>query len=208
MGQNVNPRKVLAINSKFAQKSEEAFKENDLLFFRCLEKLLNMSDIKRNHLLSVKNTSFIVGETFKHRDASTKTVQYLNDNFEDILYYPSKEREITIPVNMFLLQEYILSHKLDDTTLTKNISATPMSIDIFWSVLYLLIIEPELGVELLNYQLQKTDFVYCFYIEFKGKFYVCECGWREGLWYLEAFEFNISPNFRNFRSSSYILLYA
>ncbi len=206
MGQNVNPRKVLAINSKFAQKSEEAFKKNDIIFFKFFEELLHMQDAQLDKFYDRHfQISFVIKNTFKHRDSLTKTVQYLTDNFDDLFYQPYKEKTIVIPTRMFSLKELTMSNRMDDTTTQKTISANPMSINIFWSVLYLLIIEPELGVELLNYQLLKTGFVYCFYIEFKGKFYVCECDWREGLWYLDAYEFNTSPNFR---SSSYILLYA
>src|SRR5690242_14652214 len=85
--------------------------------------------------------SFIVGVVFQHRNSAC-VPQWFSDNFRDMVWKPSKERTIKIDRTSRKTNEYRLPKNMDDSTIQKNAKSTPMSIEEYWLMRYLLIINP------------------------------------------------------------------
>jgi hypothetical protein len=121
-------------------------------------------------LLFAENTgdtigSFIVGIVFQHRN-SVCVPQWFSENFREWLWKRYKERTITIDLTPRKLNEYCLPKNMNDSTIQKNAKSTPMSIEEYWLIRYLLIANPELGKQLLGYELKKDGPVYIMHLNF------------------------------------------
>lgn len=101
--------------------------------------------------------SFIVGVVFQHRNSAC-IPQWFSDNFRDMVWKPSKERTIKIDRTSRKVNEYRLPKNMNDSTIQKNAKSTPMSIEEYWLVRYLFIINPELGKQVLEYELSKSNY--------------------------------------------------
>ena len=109
--------------------------------------------------------SFIVGEVFQHRNADC-VPQYFGDQFSSWLWVPEKHKEIIIDTDAVRkLKEYRLPKNMNDTNIQKNANSKPMSMDEYWLVRYLLIVSPELGKQLLEYELKQDGTVYIMHVQ-------------------------------------------
>ncbi|MEI7810015.1 MAG: hypothetical protein WCI41_00440 [bacterium] len=100
--------------------------------------------------------TFKVGEVFFNNAKGIMKLD-LSEYFENVILKPAKERTISLDiVNRFSLIEYILPKDMCNTKILENTYSVPPSDDEFWAILYLLIFEPYLGKEILNYSIQKN----------------------------------------------------
>gem|GEM_PF-5814156 len=53
---------------------------------------------------------------------------------------------------------------MNDTTIQKNTNSKPMSLEEYWLIRYLLIVNPELGKQLLGYELKQDGTVYIMHV--------------------------------------------
>jgi hypothetical protein len=129
---------------------------HNMLYYIC-----HKTGIKMNIEKIKDSKTFRIGAVFGHR-VSGLVPQYHGKSFKDFLK-PSKNKIITIPLSMSKLVDYVLPKNMNDTEIQNATKSTPMDEDIFWAVLYLLIIEPELGKQLLGYELTESYF-YIFHV--------------------------------------------
>ena len=134
--------------------------------------------------------SFIVGEVFQHRNADC-IPQYFGDQFNNWLWVPEKHKEIIVDTDAVRkLKEYRLPKKMNDTTIQKNAESKPMSMDEYWLIRYLLIVNPELGKQLLGYELKQDGTVYIMHVvKPDGSVVAVRLGWDDAEWYSLADRF-------------------
>jgi hypothetical protein len=190
MGKNLNPRKVLKLYSKISEKLELKFIENDFDYFQCIEKVFSMSEIKLKEIfgITLSEETFTVGEVFQHRNKSL-IPQYFGDNFKSWMWTPAQGKTLTVPSSMNSPKEYVLPKKMNDTAIQKANGSASVDEDTFWTILYCLIIKPELGKELLNYELRK-DKVYIIHVRVGGRVIAFRVYWDDDGWYLDADSFD------------------
>lgn len=136
---------------------------NDKISVEELELFLNMSQTKRRKIFGLSELeTFRIGDVFGHR-VSGLVPQYQGDNFKNWLFVPSQNKTITVPTTLSKLTDYVLPKNMTDTEIQNMTKSIPMDEDTFWTVLYLLIIKPELGKELLGYELDKSKY-YIFHV--------------------------------------------
>ena len=134
--------------------------------------------------------SFIVGEVFQQRNADC-VPQYFGDQFNNWLLVPDKDKEIIVDTEAVRnLKEYRLPKIMNDTTIQKNAGSTPMSMEEYWLTRYLLIINPELGKQLLGYELKQDGTVYIMHVKkADGTVVAVDLGWSGGEWCSSALRF-------------------
>ncbi|MFA6524504.1 MAG: hypothetical protein WC264_01520 [Candidatus Paceibacterota bacterium] len=113
---------------------------------------------------SAEGETFVVGDVFQNRKENP-TLMFFGDNFYNLVLIPSKTK--IIPISSFnknKLKEYCLSENMNDVAIQNANSSTFFKEDQFWAILYLLIINPILGSEVLGYGLQKNE-KYIFHVE-------------------------------------------
>lgn len=131
--------------------------------------------------------SFTVGNVFRHQDENC-VLQYHYDNFINWLIKPVSGRVIPISKAKGKISEYVLIQDMDDLAIHKATKSTHMEIDQFFAILYLLIIEPELGREHLDYELRKDE-GYILHVRLKpGKVVAVYVNWDDDEWDLDARE--------------------
>ncbi len=193
----VDPSRVFELQEKYREKAHIAMKNNDEHFFLGLEAFLKADYQQKTELIERvlgrkfgEEKSFIVGEVFQHRNLKLVPLYFARD-FESMVLEPSKNKRVSI--NAFgnnTLKEYVLPKNMEDTTIQSATNSTPMEEDQFWAMLYLLIVEPELGKKILNYQLRKYQY-YVFHVKLSsGKVLAVRLFWHDGKWRLNAFDFN------------------
>ena len=134
--------------------------------------------------------SFIVGVLFQHRNSAC-IPQWFSDNFRDWMWKPCKERTIKIDQTPRKLNEYRLPKNMNDSTIQKNAKSTPMSIEEYWLIRYLLIINPELGKQVLGYEVNK-DSAYIIHVKLAdGSVVAVRLYWRVGGWNSPASRFDV-----------------
>lgn len=165
---------------------------NEKISMEELESFLNMSQTKRKKIFGLSElVSFRIGDVFGHRVYGLVPQRH-GDNFTNLFFVPSKNKTITIPFSMSKLTDYVLPRNMTDTEIQNTIKSTPMDEDMFWAVLYLLIIKPELGKELLGYELTKLSY-YIFHVKMTdGTVRVVIVGWRGDEWHFIANAFSNS----------------
>lgn len=107
--------------------------------------------------------SFKVFDVFGNR-IKGYVPQYLGENYRQYVFIPNQNKVLTIPKNLQKLVGYRLIKKMNNFETAKETKSTPMDEESFLIVLYLLIIKPELGKELLNYELKKDGNWYLFHL--------------------------------------------
>jgi hypothetical protein len=135
--------------------------------------------------------SFIVGEVFQHRNANC-VPQYFSDQFNVWLWVPQKHKEIIIDTEAVRkLNEYRLPENMYDTTIEKNANSKPMSMEEYWMTRYLLIVNPELGKQLLGYQLKQDGTVYIMHVTMAdGSVVAVLLRCNDAEWYSDADRFD------------------
>ena len=134
--------------------------------------------------------SFIVGEVFQHRNSDC-VPQYFGDQFNNWIWVPEKDKEIIIDTEAVRkLNEYRLPKNMNDTSIQKNAKSTPMSMEEYWLTRYLLIINPELGKQLLGYELKQDGTVYIMHVKkADGSVVAVSLRWSDGVWLSTANRF-------------------
>jgi hypothetical protein len=131
--------------------------------------------------------SFTVGQIFRHRDPNC-VPQWHGDNFKKLVRDAS-ERVISISRAKQKLSDYVLSKNMNSTEIQNATKSTPIEENVFWLILYLLVIEPKLGKEVLNYELREDKY-YIFHVRWKsGKVDAVNVRWDFGGWNLVSREF-------------------
>jgi len=147
---------------------------------------------------------FVVGEVFQHRNKNL-VPQYFGDNFKNWLWASAQTR--TVAINAFgknNLKEYVLPKNMYDTAIQNANNSTPMSEDQFWAMLFLLIINPRLGKEILKYELRK-DKVYIFHVKLSSdKVVAVSVDWGGGGWSCRASAFDYGGPWRG----GYVFLFS
>jgi hypothetical protein len=111
--------------------------------------------------------SFVVGEIFKHKTG--KIPIYIKKNFQNWLLSRQAARTTSIDcLGKQLIKEYLLPEAMRDLEIQEKSGSKPMTEDQLWVVLFLLIIEPELGKKILKYEIMK-DKNYIFHVELASK---------------------------------------
>lgn len=169
---------------------------NNKISIEELELFLNMKQADRRKVFGLPAmSSFRIGDVFGHRNSSM-VPQYHGDNFKSWFWAPNQNRTITIPSNMPKLVDYTLPKNMNDTGIQNATKSTPMDEDTFWVVLYLLIIKPELGKELLGYELTKSNY-YIFHVKMSdGTVRAVNVGWDDVEWYCYASSFDRGYDWR------------
>lgn len=126
--------------------------------------------------------SFRVGDVFQQQKENC-VPQNHGHRFVSWLLGPAKDRNIPINTDHRRLVENVLDRRMNDSVVRSETKFTPpMSEEAFWLVLYLLIIDPELGKKVLGYELQKGKW-YFLYMKFTaGQVIAVDFGWRGGEW--------------------------
>lgn len=101
-----------------------------------------------------KEISFKVSDVFGHR-VSGQVPQYLEVNYRNWIFNPNQGKTLTILSNIKKLVEFTLPKYMNDSAIQSEVKSTSMDEELFLIVLYLLIINPELGKQLLDYELKK-----------------------------------------------------
>lgn len=136
-----------------------------------------------------KDCSFIVGKVFQHRKTGL-VPQSFGFNFKTRIWEPAKEKVISIKDFADDLKKYVLSEKLNDSSIQQITRSTPMTENHFWIMSYLMIIKPKLGKKILKYELLK-DKMYIVHLELaSGKIETVHICFKEGEWDFDAFGFN------------------
>lgn len=191
---NVNPKTVLGLNKAFADLQHRKFLENDFKFFRDYTFFIKKFS-GRDH--------FIIGEVFKHRDDSC-VQQYHVDDFMNNLFDQSLLKTIIVPHCIDVLKEFVLKREMNSEKIQTETFSIPMEENMFWIVLFCLIIKPKLGKELLGYALRKDETNYILHFK-KNDDTVWTFGvrWNGDEWELNSGVFtSVSVCFRD-----YVFLY-
>lgn len=135
-----------------------------------------------------KFVSFIVGKVFQHR-AEDCVPQYHWDGFVNLLLNEAREQVISVGKAIKNISEYVLPENMNDTSIQNKAQSIPIEWKSFWATLYCLIIEPELGKKMFNYELKK-DKVYILHVRKRsGEVVAFDVRWRGVEWRLSAYGF-------------------
>jgi len=149
---SVNPNRTAELNAELFNLQVAMVQQNNLAFFKDLESFL------KKYRIDESIRSFVVGEVFRHRDSSC-VPQYHGDNFAAWLAKPAKKKVISI--NFDGLQpsdEFVLPESMKDSEIQKAAGSKPMAEQLFWLLLFCLIVEPELGKKHFFYELSKEKY--------------------------------------------------
>lgn len=162
---------------------------NNKISMQELEMFINMNPGKRREFfgITLPEETFTVGEVFQHRNKSL-IPQYFGDNFKSWMWTPAQGKTLTVPSSMNSPKEYVLPKNMNDTAIQKANGSASVDEDTFWAILYCLIIKPELGKELLNYELRK-DKVYIIHVRVGDNVIAFYVYWGGGEWNLVARSF-------------------
>jgi len=129
--------------------------------------------------------TFVVEEVFQHKNINIVPQDH-GDNFKNLLWFPSRKRVVSISVLGKKIKEYVLPENMKDNDLQKVNNSNPVNVDKFWAILYLLIINPELGDYILKYRLQKYK-IYIFHVELDSGGVVVFCiYWANNEWFMNS----------------------
>ncbi len=163
---------------------------NGNILFEELTGFLKMDSKKRKETFGIflAEETFAVGEVFQHRNKSL-IPQYLGDNFKSLMWAPAQGKTLTVPSSMNSPKEYVLPKNMNDMAIQKANGSAFVDEDTFWVILYCLIIKPELGKELLNYELRK-DKVYIIHVRVGDRVVAFGVRWGDDEWCLGAYSFD------------------
>lgn len=137
--------------------------------------------------LESKKQTFVIGEAFQHRSENCVKL-WLEDVFMSRVLEDVKRRTLAIEFKN-KVSEYILPKDMNDTAIQKAKKSKRLSVNEFFQLLYLLIVEPNLGKELLNFELNKKSKAYFFHLELvSGESAAVRIRWDGGddEWSIEA----------------------
>jgi hypothetical protein len=127
-----------------------------------------------------KKTSFVVSELFGHRIIG-QVPQWMSDDFQRIVYNPSKEMVIEIPETLPKLKYYTLLEQMNDTTIQKNSGFKSMSLEEYWLLRHLLIIFGQASKETYH----------IFHVQVGDNVLVFNLGWQKNEWCSVACDFDL-----------------
>ncbi|MCE9585415.1 hypothetical protein K8Q94_02215 [Candidatus Nomurabacteria bacterium] len=192
----VDPSKVFGLQKDYSEKAHIAMTNGDEHFFLSFEAFLKADYQQKSELIErvlgkkVGEESFVVGEFFQHRN-SKLIPQWFGDNFRNKVWEPAQKR--TVSVGAFgknILKDYVLPKNSTDSEIQNASNSTPMEEDQFWSMLYLLIVEPKLGKKILKYELRRDKY-YVFHVALSsGEVIAVWLDWRDCEWNLNAGDFD------------------
>ncbi len=129
-----------------------------------------------------KIISFKVSEVFGDRNPNL-VPQYFGDRYRNEIFIPNQNKVLTIPKTMSKLVDYKLPKNINDTAIQTETKSIPMDEDSFLIVLYLLIIKPEIGKELLGYTFKQYGTRYLFHVKMvDGTVRTVDVAWNVGVW--------------------------
>jgi hypothetical protein len=124
-----------------------------------LEAFLNMPMAERRRAFGLPiPETFRVGEVFKS-GIDTGILQKHEGRIPWMLKQ-AKGKKLTVPYFMDNLKEYVLSKDMHNRAIKTKTTSLPMNENLFWIVLYLLVIKPDLGKQLLGYQLESGLYIF------------------------------------------------
>ena len=142
----------------------------------------------------ITDQHFIVGDVFRHRGGEGYTPMYIWEGAQNLLFTPNKERVIAINKTIGKLRDYPLTENMNDSKIQKKAKSTPMSEDEYFLAMFLLIVKPELGKEVLGYTLDTSKY-YLFHVKLSsGKVVALGLGWYGAVWGVVDFAFDTNGN--------------
>lgn len=139
---------------------------------------------------NLEEKHFIVGEVFNYRNKESIPL-YFGYDFKNSILESALLK--VVEVNSFgknILKDHPLPKGMHDKVIQDTQNSTPMEEDQFWLTLYLLIIKPELGKKVLDYELQK-DKVYILHLKlFSGFAFAIIINYSNNKWNINSHVFN------------------
>lgn len=191
----VSPDRVFGLQKDYSEKAHIAMNNNDEQFFNAFEAFLKADYNQKNEMiekvLGIKSEAltFKVCEVFGHR-VKGLVPQYFWPNFKSWLWESSQQMVVSIDaVGKSVVEDYVLPKNMNDTDIQNANSSTPLSIDAFWAMMYLLVVNPKLGKKILKYSFKK-DKVYICHVQLADRVVAVNVHWRGDEWFFGAFDFD------------------
>ena len=134
---------------------------------------------------------FVVEQIFRHRAEKGDRRLYLSDNTQNWIVKPYLKRTVVIRTDLGKLSEFRLPHNMNDSTIQSEAGKPGlMDIDTFFLLWFMLIFNPELGKQVLGYELSKEKWYLCHVELPNGKRVAVRVYWDDDEWYFSAREFD------------------
>ncbi len=126
-----------------------------------------------------QKNSFKVSDYFGYR-IENQIPQWMSGIVLEKVFNPYKDMEINIPEVLPTLNESVLSKNIKDSTIQKNTSSKPMSLEEYWLARYILLI------------LAKADKskVYIFHVQVGDLVLVLNLYWNDDEWDSDGYSFD------------------
>jgi hypothetical protein len=188
---------ALGLQEEITTRTRIALEKNDVQFFDAVEALLKANYQQKEtfieEVLKRKSLteSFIVEDIFREVAKKLTFQYYLGDKFKIWLLKSASLRKVSVGiVGKNNLKEYILPKKMNDFGIQNTTGSKPMEEDEFWATFYLLFAKPDLGKEILKYELRKDYENYVFHVKISSLNVVAvNAIWFHDGWHIDAHNF-------------------
>ncbi len=146
---------------------------------------------------------FVVEQIFRHRAEKGDRRLYFGDQFKAWCVAPYLKHTVAIRTDLGAVSEFRLPRNMNDSTIQSE-AGNPgfMDIDTFFLLWFMLIFNPELGKQVLGYEIRKEKWYLC-HVELPGSVRVAvRVFWDDGGWRFGADAFDDGGDWRG----GYILL--